>query len=137
MAVRKKAKRKEKPNRRAPKLQGKVLPTKQVPKKTKATRPKNKQKSPAAPSPTTTRTPKRRTTAAQRRQPNPTPNPQGIASQTQLIKRSETVPIGVVTVTDSGRQIEQSTFYDTGGRDEYVQGWEARGYECVFTPWNN
>ncbi len=54
-----------------------------------------------------------------------------------LQKRADIPPIGVVTVMDGEREIEQSTFYSSSGRDEYVQRWEARGYECRFTRWNH
>ena len=54
-----------------------------------------------------------------------------------LQKRADIPPIGVVTVMDGDREIEQSTFYSPSGRDEYVQRWEARGYECRFTRWNH
>lgn len=54
-----------------------------------------------------------------------------------LQKRADTMPIGVVTVMDGDRQIEQSTFYSVSGRDEYVERWKARGYECELVPWTN
>jgi hypothetical protein len=53
-----------------------------------------------------------------------------------LQKRPDATLIGVVSVTDGDRLIEQSTFYAAEGRDEYVQRWEARGYTCRFTSWN-
>jgi hypothetical protein len=54
-----------------------------------------------------------------------------------LQKRPDATLIGVVSVTDGDRLIEQSTFYSAPGRDEYVQRWEARGYTCRFTPLND
>lgn len=54
-----------------------------------------------------------------------------------LQKRADTMPIGVVTVMDGERQIEQSTFYSVSGRDEYVERWKARGYTCELVPWTN
>lgn len=53
-----------------------------------------------------------------------------------LQKRPDAMPIGVVSVSDGDRLIEQSTFYAAEGRDEYVERWEMRGYTCRFTPWN-
>ena len=50
-----------------------------------------------------------------------------------LQKRPDATPIGVVSVTDGDRLIEQSTFYAVEGRDEYVGRWEARGYTCRFS----
>ncbi|HEV8016676.1 MAG TPA: hypothetical protein VGP48_14150 [Stellaceae bacterium] len=52
-------------------------------------------------------------------------------------KRPDATPVGVVSVTDGDRLIEQSTFYSAVGRDEYVRRWEARGYTCRLTPWND
>jgi hypothetical protein len=63
------------------------------------------------------------------------PSDQG-AVRPGLQKRPDATPIGVVSVTDGDRLIEQSTFYSAVGRDEYVGRWEARGYTCRFTPWN-
>lgn len=54
-----------------------------------------------------------------------------------LLKRADAAPIGVVAVMDGVRLVEESTFFNASGRDDYVQRWEARGYECRFTPWNN
>ena len=53
-----------------------------------------------------------------------------------LQKRADIDPIGVVSVMDGDREIEQSTFYSAAGRDEYVQRWQARGYTCRFIPRN-
>lgn len=54
-----------------------------------------------------------------------------------LQKRPDATPIGVVSVIDGDRLIEQSTFYSAPGRDEYVRRWEARGYTCRLMPWND
>jgi hypothetical protein len=70
-------------------------------------------------------------------QPQPHLQPPPNIVRPGLQKRADTAPIGVVTVMDGNREIEQSTFYSPSGRDEYVQRWEARGYECRFTRWNN
>jgi hypothetical protein len=63
--------------------------------------------------------------------------PVSCAVRPGLQKRPDATLIGVVSVTDGGRLIEQSTFYTAAGRDEYVQRWEARGYTCSFTPLND
>ena len=61
------------------------------------------------------------------------PQPPASIVRPGLQKRPDAVAICVVTVTDGDRLIEESTFYSTAGRDEYVQRWEARGYTCRFT----
>jgi hypothetical protein len=121
-----KAKAKSAPKRAAPKakaqaVSNKVAPKKKVPVRAAVAKPK----------------------AAAKPQPPiaPAPAPQPIAAvppptlsivRPGLQKRADAVTIGVVMVTDGDRLIEESTFYSTAGRDEYVRRWEARGYSCRF-----
>lgn len=137
MAAKKKAASKTKPKRptsqpkrkasRAPKRAQSKAKAPALAKKAKArtaATPAPKAKAPPSPSP-------QRAAAVPVQSPNPN------AVRPGLQKRPEAMPVGVVSVTDGDRLIEQSTFYSTVGRDEYVQRWEARGYTCRFTPWNN
>jgi hypothetical protein len=135
MAMKKKAASKVKPKRAAPKAKRKASPApKRTRPKAKAAKIQKKAKARAA-------------TAAPVPKAKPAPSPQPVAAappqparsaeRPGLQKRPEVTPMGVVSVTDGDRLIEQSTFYSELGRDEYVRRWEARGYTCRFTSWNN
>jgi hypothetical protein len=142
MAVKKKAARKKAaskikltPKRPAPKPKRKASPApKRAQPKAKAAGVQKKAKTPIA-----TAAPKPSAKPVQ--SPNPVaaapPPPSESAVRPGLQKRPDATPIGVVNVTDGDRLIEQSTFYSASGRDEYVRRWEARGYTCRFTAWNN
>ncbi len=137
-AKKKKIKSQAKPKRPAPKPKVKAKPTPKraapkaaaVPKKMAQTRaavakPKAIAKPQATPAPVPTAI-----VAA------PPPPPMSVV-RPGLQKRPDAVAICVVTVTDGDRLIEESTFYSTAGRDEYVQRWKARGYTCRFTQSGN
>jgi len=118
-----KAKAKSAPKRAAPKAQAvskKVAPKKKAPVRAAVVKPK----AAAKPQPTIAPTPAPQPVAA-------VPPPLSIV-RPGLQKRADAVTIGVVMVTDGDRLIEESTFYSTAGRDEYVRRWEARGYSCRF-----
>jgi hypothetical protein len=139
MAVKKKAasKVKVKPKRPIPKPKRKASP---APKRAQP-----KAKAAGAPKKAQTRAavaePKPRAGPARSPEPvtaaPPPPQPSESVVRPGLQKRPDAAPVGVVSVTDGDRLIEQSTFYSASGRDEYVRRWEARGYTCRFTAWNN
>jgi hypothetical protein len=131
MAAKKKAASKTKPKRPTPKPKLKASP---APKRAQP-----KAKTPAVAKKANTRV----ATAEPKQKAKPAlspiaapPQPSQSAVRPGLQKRPDATPIGVVSVTDGDRLIEQSTFYAVEGRDEYVGRWEARGYTCRFTPWN-
>jgi outer membrane biosynthesis protein TonB len=135
MAAKKKAASKTKPKRPAPKPKRKASPApKRAQPKAKPAAVAKKAKARVA---TVAPKPKAKPAPTPQRAAAAPPPPSPSAVRPGLQKRPEAMPIGVVSVTDGDRLIEQSTFYSTVGRDEYVQRWEARGYTCRFTPWNN
>ena len=101
-----------------------------------------KPKAAAKPQPVTPSAPASQPVAAPVPQPVAAPAPQPPRLTLSIVrpglqKRPDAVTIGVVTVTDGDRLIEESTFYSAAGRDEYVERWEARGYTCRFIRSNN
>jgi hypothetical protein len=116
-----KAKAKSVPKRAPPKAKAAAAPKKPVQTRVAAAKPK------ATPQPQITPAPAPKAIAAA------PPQPPASIVRPGLQKRPDAVAICVVTVTDGDRLIEESTFYSTAGRDEYVQRWEARGYTCRFT----
>jgi len=131
-AKKKKIKSKAAPNRPAPKPKAKAkLASKPVrPKAKTAAAPKTK-------APTRAALAKPKPSPASASAPKPVaavPPPALSVVRPGLQKRPDAVAVGVVTVTDGDRLIEESTFYSASGRDEYVQRWQARGYTCRFIP---
>jgi hypothetical protein len=145
MAAKKKIKSKATPKRPVPKPKSKAQPKAKAKSAPKRAAPKAK--APAAskkvaPKKAPARTAAVKPKAVAKPQPPiaPAPTPQPVAAvppplsivRPGLQKRADAVTIGVVMVTDGDRLIEESTFYSTAGRDEYVKRWEARGYTCRF-----
>jgi hypothetical protein len=154
MAAKKKPKTKAKPKRPAPKPKAKAKPARKAASKPVAKKVQPKAK--AAPKKASARPvvaklqPKAKSAKATPPEvkapdvkPVELPKPVTVAAppapsptlvRPGLQKRADVAPIGVVRVMEGYQLIEESTFYSTAGRDEYVQRWEARGYTCRFTP---
>ena len=137
-AKKKKIKSQAQLKRPAPKPKAKASAKRAPPKPKAAAAPKKAQPRAAVAKPKAAAKPQLKLTPAHAPEPvaEPSPPPASIV-RPGLQKRPDAIAICVVTVTDGDRLIEESTFYSTAGRDEYVQRWKARGYTCRFTQSSN